>query len=221
MAEETNADLIFTDGVIFNDDGTTPDVPTFSSCSELVGCGRIQREDLLRRLFVTNGIPILSVLADRTALEKENLFDPRVWYVEDYDLWLKLARRGAVFYGMKEKLVKYRRHPQALTSDSLELLTAELSVVEKHARALSNGRSERHGLTSEDLILIRQRLRKMRNAATQIYLESYDEAIRSGSILTALILISRITRVAPGKILHPRWLLRSLFQCVRFRHKRP
>jgi hypothetical protein len=71
----------------------------------------------------------------RRVLELAEPFEERRPFhgCEDYDLWLRLAKQGAKFYGMKEKLVRYRRHSSAMTHTVSNLLRSELAVVKRHA----------------------------------------------------------------------------------------
>jgi pentatricopeptide repeat protein len=75
------------------------------------------------------------VLVKREALDAVGLFDESRAYQnsEDYDLWLRLAKWGAGFYGMSEKLMRYRRHAAATTYTASRLLAPMLAVILKHA----------------------------------------------------------------------------------------
>jgi teichuronic acid biosynthesis glycosyltransferase TuaG len=140
--EETGADVVLSDAVIFNE-GEAGGGTTFSEiCADFL-FGRHEGAEAFRLLFAYNRIPILTVLARKEKLYEAGLFDETVGrcfpgrntqICEDYDLWLKLARRGAVFYGMTERLARYRRHPGATVSDDGNLLKATAEVVRKHSR---------------------------------------------------------------------------------------
>jgi glycosyltransferase involved in cell wall biosynthesis len=129
VMDTTDADLVFSDGEFFSDDKIGEDdgfniVP-----------GRTEGAEMFRLLFQRNRIATLSVLVKRRVIEKAGGFDQdrRFQNCEDYDLWLTMAKRGAVFYGMTEKLMKYRRHPQASTAVASQLLKPMLEVIKKHA----------------------------------------------------------------------------------------
>lgn len=98
-------DLVFSDGYMMID-GTTSleDYPTVS--------GLFQGSAMFRLQFACNYIPVLSVLlrsewVARTGFQGEDL---EIFGCEDWDYWLRMARAGAVFLGMPEKLFKYRVH---------------------------------------------------------------------------------------------------------------
>src|SRR5262249_26220614 len=50
-------------------------------------------------------------------------------------LWLRLASDGAIFYGMPERLVRYRNHPGQASRNTIQMLRSEIAVIEKHLRA--------------------------------------------------------------------------------------
>jgi glycosyltransferase involved in cell wall biosynthesis len=129
--EATNADVIYTDGFIFADNDPAVQTGTLS-----VICGRIEGANMLDLLLIHNGIAVLSVLMRRKMFDEAGPFEESLPYhgSEDYDLWLKAARRGAVFYGMGEKLVRYRRHSAAMTSKDSNWLKPTLRVVKRHLK---------------------------------------------------------------------------------------
>lgn len=127
--EEVNADIVFSDGFIFPEDDTRNETRTFSAY-----CGQFSADAMFSLLLAENRIPVLSVLARKEALREVGLFneDPCYYGLEDYELWLRLAKHGAAFYGMKEKLVRYRVHANAMSSNKVSMLKAEIAAVEKH-----------------------------------------------------------------------------------------
>ena len=130
VMEETGADLVYTDGYIFSEDGAAPPGERFHILP-----GEARGVEMFRTLFTLNRIGTLSVLVKREALDAVGLFDEDRAYQnsEDYDLWLRLARWGASFYGMPEKLMCYRRHAAATTYAASRLLAPMLAVILKHA----------------------------------------------------------------------------------------
>jgi GT2 family glycosyltransferase len=97
--------------------------------------GLIPGAEMFKRLYASNFIAALSVLTKRSVLEGAGGFDEARKYqnCEDYDLWLTLARHGATFYAMDEKLFMYRRHPTAATHDESSVLRPMLEVIRKHS----------------------------------------------------------------------------------------
>ena len=122
-------DVVYTNGFIFNDDDVADESVTFPILP-----GRHDGKAMFDRLLVRNTIPVLSVMGRRGAFEGAGPFEERPSFhgSEDYDLWLRLANQSAVFYGMDEKLVRYRRHASAMTHAESNELKPMLAVVKKH-----------------------------------------------------------------------------------------
>jgi len=129
VMERTGVDLVYTDGHIFSDDGTVSHEVFHILPGEKRGV------EMFRVLFTSNRIATLSVLVKRKALDAVGGFDEDRAYQnsEDYDLWMRLAKNGASFYGMTEKLMRYRRHAGASTYSESKLLKPMLAVTLKHA----------------------------------------------------------------------------------------
>ena len=74
------------------------------------------------------------MLLKRSALDRVGLFEEGKAYhgCEDYDLWLRLARSGLVFYGMSDVLARYRRHETAMTAIPGNLYKPMLLVVRRY-----------------------------------------------------------------------------------------
>ena len=121
--------VVFTGGYFFFGDDTTdktkplPIVP-----------GRLAGHDLIDRLLRFNFMPVMSVMMERQSFDQVGPFEEAEPYhgCEDYDLWLKLAKHGAVFFGMEEKLVWYRRHPTAMSHKQSDVLKPMLRIVSRH-----------------------------------------------------------------------------------------
>jgi teichuronic acid biosynthesis glycosyltransferase TuaG len=126
---EQGADVVYTDGFIFSGDDVADESTTFP-----IVFGRHDGADMFDWLLVRNRIAVLSVMLRREALGRAGPFEERPSFhgSEDYDLWLRLAKQGAVFYGMGERLVRYRRHAGAMTNAESNVLRPMLTVVEKH-----------------------------------------------------------------------------------------
>jgi len=127
--KEQSADVVYTDGFIFSGDDVGDESTTFP-----IVFGRTDGADMFDCLLVRNRIAVLSVMLRREALDRAGPFEERSSFhcAEDYDLWLRLAKQGAMFYGMGEQLVRYRRHAAAMTSAESNVLKPVLAVVNKH-----------------------------------------------------------------------------------------
>jgi glycosyltransferase involved in cell wall biosynthesis len=69
-------------------------------------------DDIKRKLLVMNCIAQSTVVARRQSLIDAGGYTNEFRDVEDYDLWLRLARFGK-FHNLQEPLVAYRIHPEA------------------------------------------------------------------------------------------------------------
>lgn len=131
--KETGADVIFSGGFLFPEDDASNESTTFATL-----CGKFSGAEMFPLLFIENRLPILSVVVRREALDSGGggkPFDESEEFhygCEDYDLWLRLAKSGAVFYGMPEKLVRYRVHGNAMSSKKIELLEATLVLLQRY-----------------------------------------------------------------------------------------
>ena len=130
VMEKTNVDLVYTDGEFFSDEGELGENDGFD-----IVPGKVEGANMFSLLFQRNRIATLSVLVRKRCLDTVGGFDSDRKYqnCEDYDLWLALANSGAVFYGMTEKLMKYRRHSAAATTTPSKLLEPMLEVIKKHS----------------------------------------------------------------------------------------
>lgn len=139
VLDESGADLVFTRGYIFSEGEPPREAEAFG-----MPAGRVGGAEMFKRLFAANVIANLSVMARRGALDAAGLFDEARTYqnCEDYDMWLTLARRGALFYSMAERLFMYRRHATASTHEESRLLRPMIAVLKKHSAAPGLGRRE-------------------------------------------------------------------------------
>ena len=130
VMEKTGVDLVYSDGEFFSDEGELGENDGFD-----IVPGKVEGAAMFPLLFQRNRIATLSVLVRKRCLDRVGGFDSNRKYqnCEDYDLWLTLANSGVVFYGMAEKLMRYRRHSDAATLTPSKLLEPMLAVVKKHS----------------------------------------------------------------------------------------
>lgn len=84
----------------------------------------------LEELSEHNPIATSTVLVRRDVLEKLGGFDPQFRGPEDYDLWLRIAAAGKVYYS-SEVLSRYRYGELSLSTDDRRFLPQVLRVLEK------------------------------------------------------------------------------------------
>jgi teichuronic acid biosynthesis glycosyltransferase TuaG len=85
-------------------------------------------EALLRANFLVPS----AVVARCDALGSAEPFDVSFRRLQDWELWLRLARDGARFVGISDQLVRYRAHAASLSSDLEGGEDAVLAIMRKH-----------------------------------------------------------------------------------------
>ena len=92
-------------------------------------------EPTSRELLVRNTILTPTVVARRDALHAEGGFDPALAVMEDWNLWIRLARRGRLHVVREPRAIVRRRRESA----SRDLRAMALSALEVVRRALGSG----------------------------------------------------------------------------------
>ncbi len=94
-----------------------------------------------RLLLVDNCLSPSATVVEREAIRAAGGFspDPRHHSVEDYDLWLRLARTGRIEF-IDEPLGEYRHWPGGLSRDPALHLTSVLNVIDDNFRRVAGSR---------------------------------------------------------------------------------
>ncbi len=71
------------------------------------------------------------VVARRQLIVEAGLFDEQLRNAQDFDLWLRLVRRGARASYQRKVLLRYRFHENSLSGDTLNRINRELRVLGK------------------------------------------------------------------------------------------
>jgi glycosyltransferase involved in cell wall biosynthesis len=131
--DEARADVVFSNGFIFTEDDVGDESTTFSHWFKPLS-GWFDGPTMFGLVYELNRIPILSALVRSRALREIGFLedDRRYQNCDDYDLWLRLAESGSTFFGMEERLVRYRLHARQASQSRVRMLQAELAVLEKH-----------------------------------------------------------------------------------------
>lgn len=126
---ENNADVVYSKSYVFRDEDIDDETETLTS-----SVGKFFGPDFFDSLIRQPQIPVLTVLLKRSALNRVGLFEEAKAYhgCEDYDLWLRLAKAGLVFYGMSDVLARYRRHETAMTAMPSNMFKLTLLIVRKY-----------------------------------------------------------------------------------------
>jgi len=81
-------------------------------------------------------------LIRKAPLLAERGFDETIWGVDDFDLWLRLARRTIILSGGRNALY-YRKHPSNASGNILLMCLNGQQSIQKHSRFVPRG--SRHG----------------------------------------------------------------------------
>ena len=82
----------------------------------------------------TTVIALPSVIASRLLLQQAGGFDEQLIRTEDYELWLRLARRSAID-AVDEPLTLVRRHRQHFSGKAIEAFQAARYVIDRQLRS--------------------------------------------------------------------------------------
>jgi glycosyltransferase involved in cell wall biosynthesis len=94
---------------------------------------------VIERLLVQNFIAAPAPIFRRDAWQRCGGLDPELWYTADWDMWLKLAAAGAVYYH-DEVTIGFRIHGGSLTTsgsrDAADFADQMTTVLDRHLPAL-------------------------------------------------------------------------------------
>ena len=153
LAAHPEAALCFGRAVIVGPDGT----PTGEAWEELPA-GVHEPGALGPLLYERNPIPASSVVMRRDALVAAGGFAAPAALGSDWDLWLRLLRRGERFVYEPRAAIEYRRHAGGVTADVALLAESSLAIRDAHAELVDD--ATRRRLRDQDLVaLARGRVR--------------------------------------------------------------
>jgi glycosyltransferase involved in cell wall biosynthesis len=101
-------------------------------------CPTTFAEMVVANYIVTPGLQLIR----REVLEKVGANDPDVDPASDWDLAIRLSREGSIAF-VRRPLLKWRRHPGALTQSSINWSRAHRAVRRKTLRDSANTREQR------------------------------------------------------------------------------
>jgi glycosyltransferase involved in cell wall biosynthesis len=153
LAEQLNAfavdpalDLVYSDGLYV---GHTP----LAGARFMCVCPSSGEVTLTALLAQTCTVLLSSVVARRAALVSAGGFDTTLRRGQDFDLWLRMACRGARMRYQRKVLTLYRRHDQALSGTAIDTIERPLRVLRRTL--------ERMPLTSADQEVAERRVRAL------------------------------------------------------------
>lgn len=181
LAAHPDAALCFGRAVVVGPDGE----PTGETWEELPA-GLYRSDDLGPLLYERNPIPTSSVVVRREALIGAGGFAGPAALGSDWDLWLRLARRGAAFVCEPRARIEYRRHAGGVTADVARLAEASLAIHAEHASLVPPDVANR--IRSRDLAaLARGRVRRRDYAGARAALAEAGPLPPRDRLLAALL----------------------------------
>ena len=84
---------------------------------------------------------LVSALIRREAIVRAGMFDETLRACEDFDLWLRIAKRGSITYH-RQPLVRLRRRPDSLSSDDARMYQHLIKVLDKVEQTMRLSPSE-------------------------------------------------------------------------------
>ena len=138
IEKEKELGLVFSDMTCFNEKGILKksflkDIPVFNDlCIEsLSSIEKIISDDVFNALLQGNFIPTNTVIVKKECFDKVGLFDENLLFVEDRDMWLRIALAYRIGF-IKLPLVKRRFHRRNINKGEIYRL-GRLLVMQKYA----------------------------------------------------------------------------------------
>ena len=148
---------------------------------------KVQGAGAVPRMFLGNPIITSTVLLRRDALDRVGRFDESMNYAEDYDLWLRIAKRYELAY-VDCPLVRYRVHAASATAHTTKMLLATRDLVR---RLLAETPSLR---TDLDDVTIARRLARLECAMSRFCYSDRQYLRFAGHAINALGLHAQTAR---------------------------
>ena len=173
LTRDSQLDMIYADAWLFGDSSLSG--RRFMECSP--SRRPVTFESLLR--YESSVITSCTVVR-REAVIDAGLFDERFVRCEDFDLWIRLAHRGARIDFQEQVLARHRAHDASLAADSIAMVASQIEVLRKAQQNLK--------LTDAQQKLIEQQLE---NCAAQIDLEQGKRLFTAGDYQQAAQALER------------------------------
>lgn len=143
-----------------------------------------------REFFLANPVMACTAVARRSAIDEAGGFDEAIPFSDDYDLWLRIARRHEVAY-VDEPLAMYRLHGSNESRKTVGIVSATMQVLRKALETIPDCEQlvGRHG--------IRARFAQLECALSRHYF-SNREWVRFGAHWLRALLLDRRTAVDLG-----------------------
>lgn len=98
---------------------------------QAVPCEQGMRGDIYKQLLIKNRMTGGTVVVSRNALDTVGCFDETFQAAENWDLWIRIARKFAVEY-IDEPMMNYLKHPDNMSCNSQKMSRASWGILQKH-----------------------------------------------------------------------------------------
>lgn len=199
IAEDPDAVLHLAPSAIV--DGKGKSLGTWN-CPLLDNGERLDRSALLEKLMVQNFVAVISPIVRKDAWIAVGGIDSALWYTSDWELWIKLARHGAVRYH-SQVTGGFRIHGQSATSqgsrDRTDFIEQHVIVMGRHGDALEGAKARKVRRLAEASSAINAELASAMHGLTSALFRAACIAITLGPVgLAQYLNRSRIVeRVVP------------------------
>jgi glycosyltransferase involved in cell wall biosynthesis len=192
---EPRFDMVYSDAWLFGDSPLAG--RRFMECAPSVGPVTFESLLLYQTSVITSG-----TVVRRQAVIDAGLFDERFIRCEDFDLWIRLAHRGARIGFQEQVLARHRAHGASLAANEIAMVESQIEVLKKAKQTLSLSEAE-HELID----------RQLENCAAQIDRErgkqylatrNYDQAAASFTRANTFYKSRKLQLVIWGLRLTPR-----------------
>lgn len=161
--------------------------------------GEVNFETLVRQQCTV----MTCVTARMDAIKDAGMFDESLRSCEDFDLWLRIIKKGGRITYHRRRLALYRRHQGSLSSDRVWMTRSLLAVFEKCASTLNLTPAERE-ILNEQITHNRAMLRLFEgkhalraggaNAALGHFKDA-NEHLRSPKLVVVIFLLRHLPRL--------------------------
>lgn len=196
--EENDFDLVYADALLFG--GSALDGRTFMQNAPSVG--EVNFESLLD---MRCNIVLSGSVARREAVLDAGMFEWKPVRAQDFNLWLRMAHRGARIGYQREVLLEYRIRPDSLSGNEVQRVEREINAYNRISEMLKLNESEQK-IVDGQLRRLKADL-ELERGKTYLLQEDFDAARKAFEKANdyrqsrRLRLIIRLTQIAPRLLL--------------------
>jgi glycosyltransferase involved in cell wall biosynthesis len=129
ICSERGFDMVYSDALLFGDSPLSG--RRFMECAPSVGPVTFESLLLYQTSVITSG-----TVVRRQAVIDAGLFDERFIRCEDFDLWIRLAHRGARIGFQEQVLARHRAHGASLAANEIAMVESQIEILKKAKQTL-------------------------------------------------------------------------------------